>query len=166
MFTIVIKDNATAEVIMTLKTSLPIAPKDAGVTFNLVEFPDLELEIKHGRVDVGDVTAGMKDLNFNLKKSTMVTLSELKVITDRNALTIVASDENGVVNLLAGTFLQLGPYAQNAVAGPLPTTSLDGVVGVWSPTTISTATIGTAAYVFTPTNPNLPKTTMSVVTTA
>jgi len=49
------------------------------------------------------------------------------------------------------TFVALGPYCQNAVPGSLPTTSSNGITGTWSPSTISTATVGTQVYTFTPT---------------
>jgi gliding motility-associated-like protein len=48
------------------------------------------------------------------------------------------------------TFTQLGPYCQCAAPGVLPTTSLNGISGTWSPATISTATAGTTTYTFTP----------------
>jgi len=48
------------------------------------------------------------------------------------------------------TFTQLGPYCQCAAPGVLPTTSLNGITGTWSPATISTATAGTTTYTFTP----------------
>lgn len=41
-------------------------------------------------------------------------------------------------------------YCLGAAPAVLPTTSSNGVVGVWAPTTISTATAGTTNYVFTP----------------
>ena len=51
------------------------------------------------------------------------------------------------------TFTQLGPYCQNAVAGILPTSSTNAtpITGIWSPSTISTTTVGTQTYTFTPT---------------
>jgi len=47
------------------------------------------------------------------------------------------------------TFTQLGPYCQGAAAGALPTTSLNGITGTWS-AAISTATVGSIVYTFTP----------------
>ena len=48
------------------------------------------------------------------------------------------------------TFTQLGPLCQNSAAPTLPGTSNNGITGVWSPATISTATAGTTTYTFTP----------------
>ncbi|WP_276505055.1 hypothetical protein, partial [Terrimonas pollutisoli] len=41
-------------------------------------------------------------------------------------------------------------FCVNATAPVLPTTSLNGITGTWSPATISTATEGTTTYTFTP----------------
>lgn len=65
--------------------------------------------------------------------------------------------------LVTPTFTQLGPYCQNSVPGTLPTISLNGVAGSWSPATISTTTAGTFTYTFTPTDPYCTTTaTMSI----
>ncbi|GAO45734.1 hypothetical protein, partial [Flavihumibacter petaseus] len=48
------------------------------------------------------------------------------------------------------TFDPIGAICQNATAPALPTTSLNGVNGIWSPAVINTATAGTATYTFTP----------------
>ncbi|HXB31196.1 MAG TPA: gliding motility-associated C-terminal domain-containing protein, partial [Puia sp.] len=42
-------------------------------------------------------------------------------------------------------------YCQNTTAPPLPTTSIEGVTGTWSPASINTSVIGTSTYTFTPT---------------
>src|SRR6185503_12596518 len=49
------------------------------------------------------------------------------------------------------TFNAIGPLCQNSSAPPLPGTSLNGINGTWSPTTISTAVAGSSTYTFTPT---------------
>ncbi len=49
------------------------------------------------------------------------------------------------------TFTQLGPYCQNDIPGVLVSPSTNGITGTWSPATISTATVGTQTYTFTPT---------------
>lgn len=48
------------------------------------------------------------------------------------------------------TFTQLGPYCMGATPGVLPTTSNNGIIGTWSPASISTASVGTTVYTFTP----------------
>jgi gliding motility-associated-like protein len=48
------------------------------------------------------------------------------------------------------TFDQIGPLCQNSTAPDLPLTSLEGIVGTWSPAVINTATVGTTTYTFTP----------------
>lgn len=47
-------------------------------------------------------------------------------------------------------FTQLGPYCTGATPGSLPTTSTNGINGTWNPATISTATVGSTTYTFTP----------------
>ena len=62
------------------------------------------------------------------------------------------------------TFTQLGPYCTGDVAGVLPTTSIEGITGTWSPATISTAAGATTVHTFTPTAGQCANTTtMSVV---
>jgi hypothetical protein len=51
------------------------------------------------------------------------------------------------------TFTQIGPLCQNSTAPALPATSDNGFAGTWNPATISTATVGTTTYTFTPTDP-------------
>lgn len=41
-------------------------------------------------------------------------------------------------------------YCQNSVAQPLPTISLNGISGTWSPSSIDTSLLGTTIYTFTP----------------
>ena len=50
------------------------------------------------------------------------------------------------------TFTQLGPYCQNATPGILPLVSNNSatITGTWSPGTISTSTVGSQTYTFTP----------------
>ncbi|HOY18860.1 MAG TPA: fibronectin type III domain-containing protein [Haliscomenobacter sp.] len=48
------------------------------------------------------------------------------------------------------SFTQLGPYCQGDIPAGLPTTSNNGILGTWNPSSISTATLGTPNYIFTP----------------
>ena len=48
------------------------------------------------------------------------------------------------------TFTQLGPYCQNETPGTLSLTSDNGIAGTWSPSVVSTATVGSSTYTFTP----------------
>jgi len=48
------------------------------------------------------------------------------------------------------TFTQLGPYCVGATPGSMPSTSVNGISGTWSPATISTVSAGTNTYTFTP----------------
>src|SRR5438552_249596 len=63
------------------------------------------------------------------------------------------------------TFTQIGPLCQNSSAPALPATSNNGFAGTWNPATISTATVGTTTYTFTPTDPCATQTTMDVTIT-
>lgn len=44
----------------------------------------------------------------------------------------------------------LGPYCQNSAAPALPTSSLEGITGTWTPATINTSVAGSSDYTFTP----------------
>ncbi len=55
-----------------------------------------------------------------------------------------------VNNQTVPNFAQVGPYCQNEAAPALSTSSTNGINGAWSPA-LSTATIGTISYTFTPT---------------
>jgi hypothetical protein len=48
------------------------------------------------------------------------------------------------------TFAQLGPYVQGSAPDALPAMSIEGITGTWLPAAISTATVGTSTYAFTP----------------
>ncbi len=48
------------------------------------------------------------------------------------------------------TFNPIGPLCQNSTPPALPLTSTNGISGTWSPATISTTTVGSFNYVFTP----------------
>ena len=47
-------------------------------------------------------------------------------------------------------FAVIGPLCQNSAAPILPSTSTNGIIGTWSPTTISTTAVGVQSYTFTP----------------
>ena len=47
-------------------------------------------------------------------------------------------------------FSQLGPFCLNDVAGVLPSTSMEGILGSWAPPTITTNTAGLSTYNFSP----------------
>src|SRR4030095_9767701 len=64
------------------------------------------------------------------------------------------------------TFTQIGPLCQNSTAPALPATSNNGFAGTWNPSTISTATVGTTTYTFTPTDPCATIATMDIVISA
>lgn len=48
------------------------------------------------------------------------------------------------------TFNPIGPFCQNLPAPALPGSSLNGITGTWSPSTIDTSVAGTVTYTFTP----------------
>ncbi len=58
-----------------------------------------------------------------------------------------------IVGTLSPTFPTIGnSYCQNAIAPALPPTSIEGIIGTWSPASINTSAIGTSTYKFTPTS--------------
>lgn len=46
-------------------------------------------------------------------------------------------------------FTQLGPFCVGEVVAPLPSPSLQGIMGSWSPPTVNTSTVGTYNFVYT-----------------
>ena len=61
-----------------------------------------------------------------------------------------------IIQKVTPTFKQLGSYCKDANADLLPTTSTNGIVGSWNPITVSTSTLGSQIYTFTPTSIGLP----------
>lgn len=64
--------------------------------------------------------------------------------------TVTANGSISVTALTIPTFTQLGAYCVGATPDPLPATSINGITGSWSPSTINTSTAGTTTYTFTP----------------
>ena len=48
------------------------------------------------------------------------------------------------------TFSQVGPFCQGSIAPSFNNTSINGIAGTWSPSTIDTSTAGNTTYTFTP----------------
>jgi gliding motility-associated-like protein len=59
-------------------------------------------------------------------------------------MTIVIDDE------ITPEFAQIGPLCLNSTPPALPTTSINGITGSWSPAVINTTVLGPSDYVFTP----------------
>lgn len=57
-----------------------------------------------------------------------------------------------VVPEIIPTFPPFGPFCVNSVPPALPSTSVNGITGIWTPSLISTSTIGIQSYLFTPTD--------------
>ncbi|MBL0356835.1 MAG: gliding motility-associated C-terminal domain-containing protein [Chitinophagaceae bacterium] len=55
-----------------------------------------------------------------------------------------------IATQITPVFTTIGPLCQNSTAPLLPAISNNGINGTWSPAIISTATIGTGTYTFTP----------------
>ena len=68
--------------------------------------------------------------------------------TGQNSETI--SLDIKVTTQLTPTFSPIAPLCKSTVAPRLPLTSLNGIIGTWSPATIATTTVGTSNYTFTP----------------
>ena len=54
-------------------------------------------------------------------------------------------------NQITPTFNALGTIYQNSTPPVLPTRSINGINGIWSPASINTAIVGKTTYIFTPT---------------
>ena len=55
-----------------------------------------------------------------------------------------------VIEPVVPDFASIGPLCLNTTAPPLQLTSLNGIPGTWSPAVISTSSVGTTNYTFTP----------------
>jgi gliding motility-associated-like protein len=55
-----------------------------------------------------------------------------------------------IINQVTPTFNSIAAICQNSVAPTLPLTSLNGIIGTWSPATINTSVAGPVTYTFTP----------------
>jgi gliding motility-associated-like protein len=64
------------------------------------------------------------------------------------SITVEITDE------IVPTFEPIGPLCQNSTPPDLPAVSLEGITGDWNPATISTLTVGTFTFTFTPDNPD------------
>ena len=90
MVTLILRDNATQENVLTIRTSAPLLPSDEGIPFEVVEFEDIPSLIAAD--PEATLVPALKDLNYNLNKGVQYTLASLRVITDRNELTIFTED--------------------------------------------------------------------------
>ncbi|MBN2794103.1 MAG: gliding motility-associated C-terminal domain-containing protein, partial [Clostridia bacterium] len=70
--------------------------------------------------------------------------------TSNSTCDVVVTMDIVITPQVTPTFTQIGTLCQNSTAPVLPTTSDNGVVGVWSPATIDTSVLGTLTYTFTP----------------
>ena len=69
---------------------------------------------------------------------------------DAGQCAAVATMEIVVSTSVTPTFAQIGPLCQNSTAPVLPASSTNSISGTWSPATVSTVTVGTTTYTFTP----------------
>ena len=97
---------------------------------------------------------------WSSSNTAVATVSTTGIVTGvaQGTTTITFTDNTGCQNtavvtvsgLVSPNFALLGPYCQGATAGVLPSSSLEGINGAWSPATISTAALGNQTYTFTP----------------
>ena len=85
---------------------------------------------------ISTTTLGTQTYTFTPTVGLCATTTTMSITVDPNVVPV---------------FTALGPYCQNATPGTLPTTSTNGITGTWSPAVISTTTLGTQTYTFTPT---------------
>lgn len=52
--------------------------------------------------------------------------------------------------LITPTFVAIGPLCQNSTPPALPSSSVEGITGTWSPAAINTSAVGATSYTFTP----------------
>jgi gliding motility-associated-like protein len=109
---------------------------------------------------------GPNGFTSNLQNPTIPNATTAMSGTYTVTATINGCDHVGTTNVVVNapinpTFNQVGPFCAGTTIGPLPTTSLNGVDGTWSPAINNTTT---TTYTFTP-NPGIcaNSTTMTIV---
>ena len=116
----------------------------------------------------GTPVAGATSATFT--SSTLANGDKVTVVMTSNstcATTATATSNTVTITLVTSvtpTFVAIGPLCQNSTAPTLPLTSIEGIAGTWSPATISTTTIGTSTYTFTPTGGQCGTTTSISIT--
>ena len=85
---------------------------------------------------ISTTTLGTQTYTFTPTVGLCATTTTMSITVDPNVVPV---------------FTALGPYCENATPETLPTTSTNGITGTWSPAVISTTSLGTQTYTFTPT---------------
>jgi len=98
---------------------------------------------------INTASAGTTVYTFTPTAGQCATTTTMSVIVDAN---------------ITPAFTALGPYCVGATPASLPTTSTNGITGIWSPAAIITASAGTTVYTFTPTSGQCATTTTMSVT--
>ncbi len=160
--------------------SYPVVVKDAnGCTFNApniqisntggatavaINTTDATCGQSNGSLTIGTVTGGVAPYTYDLNNSGTFTTNTVYNNLAAGNYSVAVKDVNGCIysapiaavkntnTQVAPVIAAIGPFCQNSTATVLPLISTDGIAGTWSPATISTATVGTTVYTFTPTN--------------
>jgi hypothetical protein len=111
-------------------------------------------------VDLPPFAVATDSLVYNTIQTVTITASTAIVNTLSSVLTSVTSQVEDVCAILVPTFTQVAPICAGAALSPLPTTSLNGISGSWSPAMNNQAT---TTYTFTPSSSNATATTMTIV---
>jgi uncharacterized protein (DUF2141 family) len=114
----------------------------------------------------GTITAAATGgtLKLTYSKDGGLTFQPSNIFTGLAATTylVVAKDANGCTSApfnisiptigttVTPTFVPIGPLCQNSASPALLPLSTNGITGTWTPATISTTTVGTTNYIFTP----------------
>ena len=88
------------------------------------------------------------------------------VVTDSAGNSVSASDTVAQPGIVLPVFALIGPLCHNSSPPALPSVSLNGFSGSWSPAVISTAVTGPATYTFTPDSGQCAGVSTMVVTTS
>ena len=86
---------------------------------------------------------------------------------DSGQCAVIITMDISVPDIITPTFTAIGPLCQNSIPQVLPTssTNVPAITGTWNPATISTATVGTTTYTFTPDSEQNASATTLVITT-
>jgi sugar lactone lactonase YvrE len=115
------------------------------------------------------IITGKPGLLYSYNGGTTFETNASKIIAGTNAVTVVVKADGScnsstvsfpAITITTPTFTQVAPICAGATLASLPTTSLNGIVGIWSP---SINNLATTTYTFTPSSSCNPTTTMTIV---
>ncbi len=137
----------------------PTGPQCSGTVLNFQANPNPSVagtSISWTVTTPSGLTASPTSGNTNLFSTTLTNTTSgnlsptITVSQTLGSLTCTRTFTPNILAPIIPTFNSFGPYCTGETPATLPTSSINGIAGTWSPATISTASASTTNYVFTP----------------